>query len=274
MNANGTGTTQVTQITNSSDCPYNSCVQNPVLSPDGSRIAYMSDQDGWARREIYIMNSDGSGKTRVSFAGDNTGWNWQQNWSPDGSKIVYSHGGTLWVVNADGTNEVSLGVSGMYPAWSPDGNKIAYHNGGGTPGGQLWMMNVDSTNQERVDPFTDPSTSGDSVQDAPLGWSPDGTKIAFQSYADQDKVSIITLADSSVAKVSGVCPTCQNYALFLSWSPDGSKILIKCSSQEGRSRICVMDSDGSNTTMIPTPNLPEAALRHYGPHISWASWSN
>jgi Tol biopolymer transport system component len=225
--------------------------------------------------EIYIMNSDGSGKTRVSFAGDNTGWNLQPNWSPDGSKIVYSHGGNLWVVNADGTNEVSLSVSGVHPAWSPDGNKIAYHNGGGTPGGQLWMMNVDGTNQERVDPFTDPSSSGNSVQDMRLGWSPDGTKIAFQSYADQAKASILTLADRSIVTVTGLCPSCQNSSTsFLSWSPDGSKILVRCNSQEGRSRICVMDSDGNNTTMIPTPNLPVAALRDYGPHISGASWSN
>ena len=219
------------------------------------------------------MNADGSGKTRVSFAGG--GRNEQANWSPDGSKIAYSHGpGNLWVVNADGTNETNLSVQGRFPAWSPDGSQIAYQSGPGTPGGQLWVMNSDGTNKQRVDPFTDSSTSGDSVQDAPLGWSPDGTKIAFLSYADQSKVSIITLADSGVVKVSGVCPTCQDHARFLSWSPDGSKILINCNSQEGRSRICVMDSDGSNTTMIPTPNLPEAALRGYGPHISGASWSN
>ena len=274
MKANGTGTAQLTQITSRADCPYNSCVQNAVLSPDGSRIAYLSDQDGWARREIYTMNSDGSGKTRVSFAGDNAGWNWQQNWSPDGSKIVYSHGSSMWVVNADGTNETALGVNGHYPAWSPDGSQIAYQSGAGTPGGQLWVMNADGTNKQRIDPYTNPSTSGDSVMDNPLGWSPDGTKIAFASYADQNKVAILTLADSSIVKHSAGCSDCQGGANFRSWSPDGSKILIVCTNQMGRSRICVMDSDGSDTTIIPTPNLPEAALYHYGPHIGWASWSN
>jgi Tol biopolymer transport system component len=220
------------------------------------------------------MNSDGSGKTRVSFAGDNTGWNWQQNWSPDGSKIVYSHGETLWVVNADGTNETALGVNGRYPAWSPDGSQIAYQSGPGTPGGQLWVMNSDGTNKQRVDPFTDSSTSGDSVMDNRLGWSPDGAKIAFNSYADQAKVSILTLADSSIVKHSAGCSDCNGSARFHSWSSDGAKILIICNNQSGRQRICVMDSDGSDTTMIPTPNLPEAALTMAGPHIPWASWSN
>ena len=41
-------------------------------------------------------------------------------------------------------------------------------------------MNADGTNRQRIDPYTDPSTSGDSVMDKPLGWSPDGTKIAYR----------------------------------------------------------------------------------------------
>ena len=70
--------------------------------------------------------------------------------------------------------------------------------------------------------------------DAPLGWSPDGTKIAFLSSAGQSKVAILTLADRSIVKHSAVCPSCNGSAHFRSWSPDGTKILIKCENQDGR----------------------------------------
>ena len=110
--------------------------------------------------------------------------------------------------------------------------------------------------------------------DAPLGWSPDGTKIAFLSSAGQSKVAILTLADSSIFKHSAVCPSCNGSARFRSWLPDGTKILIKCENQDGWGRICVMEPDGGNPTVLSTPDLPEAALRHSGPHIEWASWAN
>lgn len=264
----------MTQVTSRSECP--SCFSGVTLSPDGSRIAYVGDPDTWPSKEVYVMNSDGSGKTRMSFSGEGTPGKENPRWSPDGSKIVFSHrwDNPLWLLNADGTNETELDAAGKFPDWSPDGSKIAYHNGGGTPGGQLWMMNADGTNQERVDPFTDSSTSGDSVQDATLGWSPDGTKIAFKSYADQGKISILTLSDSSIIKLSGVCPTCQSHSSFMSWSPDGTQLLIGCKSVHGYRKICVMDSDGSNTIMLQTPNLPEAAVKHFCPCIGSMSWSN
>ena len=50
---------------------------------------------------------------------------------------------------------------------------------------------------------------------APLGPSPDGTKIAFLSYADQGKVSILALADSSIVKHSAVCPAAMEVLAFV-----------------------------------------------------------
>jgi len=45
----------------------------PIWSPDGSKIAFMTNRDG--NYEIYIMNSDGSGVTRITN-------NYAEDWDP------------------------------------------------------------------------------------------------------------------------------------------------------------------------------------------------
>ena len=56
MNADGTNLTQLTNNT-SRDIP-------PSWSPDGKRVAFVSDRDG--NDEIYVMNADGTNVTRLT----------------------------------------------------------------------------------------------------------------------------------------------------------------------------------------------------------------
>ena len=72
-----------------------------------TKIAFMSDRHG--NTEIYVMNPDGSGLTRLTKSrADETG----PEFSPDGSKIAFNsdgHGNNeIYVMNADGSGQTNL----------------------------------------------------------------------------------------------------------------------------------------------------------------------
>lgn len=70
-------TSNKTQITNTGNNSY------PVWSPDGTKIAFDSDRTG--RKEIFIMNADGTGQTAITNFGA-----YEPKWSPDGKKIGFT----------------------------------------------------------------------------------------------------------------------------------------------------------------------------------------
>ena len=57
MDPDGTGVTQLTSGDFTDD--------DPTWSPDGKQIAFQSTRDG--HEEIYMMNADGTGQTRLTF---------------------------------------------------------------------------------------------------------------------------------------------------------------------------------------------------------------
>ncbi len=94
----------------------------PAWSPDGSKIAFYSERDGQPAGEgdIYVVNVDGSGLGRLTFA---PGGSEEPDWSPDGRYIVYTGdrdgNRDLYVMNADGSNQRAL-TSDPATDYSPD----------------------------------------------------------------------------------------------------------------------------------------------------------
>ncbi len=58
---------------------------SPSVSPDGKRIAFVSEADG--NPEIYLMNSDGTGVLRITR---DTAIDTSPHWSPDGKSLLFS----------------------------------------------------------------------------------------------------------------------------------------------------------------------------------------
>ena len=126
----------------------------PILSPDGTTIAFMK---GWqAAVGIYIIHIDGTGERRVTH--DSVLGFDSMEWSPDGNKILYAagpadSGQTLWSVGLDGEPErglVDTPRSDFAPTWSPDGLSIAWLSQ--APGGVIRVMvaGADGSNQRSI----------------------------------------------------------------------------------------------------------------------------
>lgn len=150
---------------------------DPAPSPDGSRVAYVTDRDGNA--EIYVMNADGTNPQRLT---DTPATEGAPSWTPDGAKIVYASNaagtstGTfhIWIMNADGSDQRQLtegASSDFQPAVSPDGKTIAFttdRDGGSNY--NIYLMNADGSNLRQFTKELVPETNPVWLADGQLAY--------------------------------------------------------------------------------------------------------
>src|SRR3989441_3827634 len=136
---------QLTKLT-----PDTTSASDPAFSPDGSRIAFVSQRDGNA--EIYIMNADGTGSTRVTNDPQPDG---RPSFTPDGQALVFHSARTagkqqIWAVNVDGSGVTQLTRDSINssPTISPDGQTIAYVSTRNKDT-DIWLMARDGSNQRQ-----------------------------------------------------------------------------------------------------------------------------
>ena len=139
--------------------------------PPQQRIAY-SAADG----EIYIVNPDGSGRSRLT---NSPGSDATPAFSADGKRIAFSSerdgNMEIYVMNADGSGATRLtdnAAKDAFPVWSPDGEHIAFISvlDGDS---EVLVMNADGSEQTNV--------TNSAGFDGHPAWSPDGKRIAFLS---------------------------------------------------------------------------------------------
>lgn len=180
-----------------------------VLPVAYGKIVFVSDRNG--NREIYSMNSDATGQTRLTT---NSATDEFPDWSPDGKQIAFStnRDGNFEIYTLDANTLVlsrltTNSVPDSEPAWSPDGYKIAFvRNGAG-----IWTMDATGGMQTAVPNTTDGASPS---------WSPDGTQIVFTCSNMGSAICKIN------ADGTNRTPFVFTDAIHTSpaWSPDGNSI--------------------------------------------------
>jgi len=101
--------------------------RNPIWSPDGKYIAYVSDASG--EDEIYLSNADGSEINQLTK--DAQSYRYEMLWSPDSKKILASDKSLrLFYIDIDTKKTTVVAKSKMWElrdfSWSPDSKWIAF----------------------------------------------------------------------------------------------------------------------------------------------------
>jgi len=254
--------------------PAQTATATPTSPPAGAaRIVYAG---GSLDFNIFVINLDGSGKTKLTTYSGSNSMTANPAWSPDGTKIAlvapFNTGGDIAVMNADGSNLHYLTQDSQlngFPAWSPAGDRIVFTAGGGDV---VDIMNADGSNRHRL---LTKDALGAKV--GHLSWCPDGSRIAFESTRPHGGVTdsnyeIWTMNPDG----TGLLQLTNNaYSdRWPAWSRDTLKIAFDAQPPGTARNLYIMNTDGSGQTKLTTTEFFgafHAAWSHDGTQIAYSS---
>jgi Tol biopolymer transport system component len=159
MNADGTNVVRLTNTPGASD--------SPSWSKDGSQLVFSSNRDLFdpatgsvsiVQFEVYVMNADGSGVTRLT---NNDQFDGEPVFSPDGRHIAFTSqrdhptasGQDLYLMDADGANVTRLtsqdaDLAG--PSWDPHGRNLAFSISGSKTENGIYTLDPDNLGLTRL----------------------------------------------------------------------------------------------------------------------------
>jgi Tol biopolymer transport system component len=246
----------------SSGAAVSSSYSDPVWSPDGEQLAFVSDRanPGTGHEDVYVMRLDGSGLRRLTSDTDRYG-KAGLAWSPNGKWIAYQDDAHISEVSADGSQHRRLtGYGGFQPDFSPSGRRIAYGNGAAEFYSSIYVMRPDGSGKTLV-AFPRESESLNTPT-----WSPGAQRLAFGVGTAAD-TNLITPYLAIISRYRGHrAKLAIGHTIYSTdWSPNGRTILLVedpvLNDPRGDTRISVLD-------------LRTRKIRSLGEHATYtAHWS-
>ena len=253
---------------------------SPRFSPDGKRIAYVSDRSDIP--SVYVMNADGSGRSDTLLYAVNNTLEFVEaspsavTWSPDGTQVAFvAEWGQMKDVYV--TEPPALGgVRALHfrfeemsgPAWSPDGKTIAFS---GLRSGvtDIWLGDVATGDLRQL--------TKDRFHDEDPCWSPDGKSVVYTSErAGQNDLFAV---DVSTGQTLPLAVTNDN-EITPQFSPDGKR-LAYASDTGGIWNVWVLELEGGKAQQLtdvpggavcPTWGPDGTMAFAYYRHGEWQIW--
>jgi len=231
---------------------------NPVWSPDGKWIAFLSDRPGQitgtpdGKKQLYVIPADGGEAQQLTKMESDVN---DLEWAPDSKRIAFSASDVEPKTLKDRKEKY-----GEYSVVHADYQMT-----------HLWTIEIPAESAPTAEPKR--LTDSDKFSVGDFSWSPDGTRMAFSAQKDPDLISsetadlyVVTVSDGAVKKIVGTSGPDRNPQ----WSPDGKNIAFETTAGAkyffyANVKVAVVPAEGGTPQILTESFDEDPGLIGWGP---------
>jgi Tol biopolymer transport system component len=224
------------------------------LSPDGTRVTFVSDIGAGVGLEVWVADIDGSNSMELTSTDQMI---FDPSWNPAGTKVVYS----VWVPANSSLEVFTVAATGgtpkqvtdtpaideYQPVWSPDGRHIvvsANNDHDAIFNYDLYRYDKDGSGRIRL---TDTPKRYESSPD----YRADGNRISYTMFAEGTGAADVMTMAANGTDVRKVTKTFDPDVSFAIWLPNG-RIVFGARPEGQDSEIWAIDPDGTDRKRLTT----------------------